>query len=57
MGSPLGNILAGSLVAVIGAVLLLVPSIGGVATWKVVLGVLGLALFIAAGRDRSARRE
>lgn len=42
----------GILVAVVAAALALKPTIGGISTWKVVLGVLGLALFVMAGFDR-----
>jgi hypothetical protein len=41
---------AGFLVAVIIAVTIGVPRIGGVTTWKVVLGVVGLVIFVRAGR-------
>lgn len=30
------------------------PAIGGVATWKIVLGVVGIALFIAGSRTGSS---
>lgn len=33
------------------------PEIAGVATWKIVLGVVGLALFIAGSRRDSAPRN
>ena len=39
-------------VAAVMATLLAVPEIGGVATWKWVLGLIGLALFVAGGRRR-----
>jgi hypothetical protein len=42
----------GILVAVAAVVLAVTPTIGGIATWKVVLGVIGLALFVIAGFDR-----
>ena len=38
-------LLAGAAVA-----LAVVPTIGGISTWKVVLGVIGLALFVMAGK-------
>jgi hypothetical protein len=41
-------------IAVVIAVTLAVPSIAGIATWKWVLGVLGLALIVLAGRGKSA---
>jgi hypothetical protein len=42
----------GILVAVAAAVLAAVPTIAGISTWKVLLGVVGLALFIIAGRGK-----
>ncbi len=43
---------AGLAVAVVAAALAVVPSIFGVATWKWVLGVIGLVIFVSAGRRR-----
>jgi hypothetical protein len=43
---------AGILVAVAAVILAVVPTIGGISTWKIVLGVIGLALFVIAGFDR-----
>jgi hypothetical protein len=40
------------LIAVAAVTLAVVPTIGGIATWKVVLGVIGVALFVIAGFDR-----
>ena len=42
----------GILVAVVAMILAVVPTIGGIDTWKIVLGVIGLALFVLAGFDR-----
>ena len=39
-------------IAAVAATLLLIPEIAGVATWKWVLGVVGLALFLAGSRKR-----
>ncbi len=39
-------------IAAVAAALLLIPEIAGVATWKWVLGVIGLALFLAGSRKR-----
>ena len=36
--------------AVVAVTLAVVPTIGGISTWKVVLGVIGLALFVLAGK-------
>ncbi len=40
------------LIAAVAAALLVIPEIAGVATWKWVLGVIGLALFRAGSRKR-----
>jgi hypothetical protein len=40
------------LVAAAAAVVLVVPTILGVETWKWALGVLGAVLFVAAGRRK-----
>jgi hypothetical protein len=39
--------------AIVIAFVLVVPRLGTVATWKVVLAAAGLAVYILAGRDRS----
>lgn len=46
------RIAAGLGLAAVAATLAAVPSILGVATWKWVLGVIGLAIFVSAGRRR-----
>ena len=38
--------------AAIAAALMVVPTILGVATWKWVLGAVGLVIFVSAGRRR-----
>lgn len=48
--SALARVSAGILVAVAAVALAVVPTIGGISTWKVVLGVIGLALFLMAGK-------
>ena len=53
MRRPLRNVLTGLATAIVIAFVLAVPSIGGVGTWKIVLGLIGLALFVAGGRPRS----
>jgi hypothetical protein len=50
---PLRNVLTGLATAIVIAFVLAVPSIGRVSTWKIVLGLLGLALFVVGGRHRS----
>ena len=46
------RVVAGLAVALVIAALVAVPSVFGVATWKWVLGAIGLALFVAGGRRR-----
>ena len=50
MASPVRNILAGSGFAVLLAVLLAAPTIGGISFWKIFLGAVGLILFMRSGR-------
>jgi hypothetical protein len=47
-----GRTVAAIVIAGVMALLLAVPEIAGVATWKWVLGAIGLALFLAGGRRR-----
>ena len=47
---PLRNVVTGLATAIVIAFVLAVPTIGRVSTWKVVLGLLGVALFVSAGR-------
>jgi hypothetical protein len=42
----------GILVAIAAVTLAVVPTIGGISTWKVILGMIGLALFVIAGFER-----
>ena len=51
VSTPLRNIVIGALVA-IAIALLLIPSLGGVATWKYVLAALGLVLWFLAEKRR-----
>jgi len=53
MTRPLRNVLTGLATAIVIAFVLAVPSIERVSTWKIVLGLLGLALFVVGGRHRS----
>jgi hypothetical protein len=50
--AALARLTLGILVALIAAMLVLQPTVAGISTWKVVLGVVGLALFVMAGFDR-----
>ena len=49
---PVIRIAAGLAFAVAAAALAAVPTILGVATWKWLLGAIGLAIFVSAGRRR-----
>jgi hypothetical protein len=51
MASPTRTLVTGAAFAIVAALVAIVPRIGRVDTWKIVLGLLGLALFISAGRD------
>ena len=44
------NILLGLAIAGVMAFMVAVPRIGTISTWKIVLGVLGIAIFLLAGR-------
>lgn len=52
MRGGMGRVILAVIVAAAAAVLLAVPEIAGVATWKWVLGAIGLALFRAGSRRR-----
>jgi hypothetical protein len=52
MASAPARMSVGILVALVAAAVALQPTIGGISTWKVVLGMIGLALFVVAGFDR-----
>ena len=52
MFPALARLSLGILGALVAAILVLKPTIAGISTWKVVLGVVGLALFVMAGFDR-----
>jgi hypothetical protein len=45
------TLITGAAVACVAALAAIVPRIGGIDTWKIVLGLAGLALFIGAGRE------
>ena len=46
------RIAAALVLAAIATILMVVPTILGVATWKWVMGAVGLAIFVSAGRRR-----
>jgi hypothetical protein len=47
-----GNLLGGLAVAVLLSAPFIVPSLAGIATWKVIMGVAGLWIFVRAGMSR-----
>ena len=49
--TPLRNIVVGAVVATAIA-LMLIPSLGGISTWKYVLAAIGLALWFLAEKKR-----
>jgi hypothetical protein len=49
----LRNVVTGLMTAIVIAFVLAVPTIGRVSTWKVVAGLLGVAVFVSAGRHRA----
>jgi hypothetical protein len=52
MHSPARTLFTGAAIAIVLALVAIVPRIGRVDTWKIVLGLLGVTLFISAGRER-----
>jgi hypothetical protein len=52
MRPAMARMSVGILLAVVAVVLAVAPTIGGIATWKIVLGVIGVALFVMAGFER-----
>lgn len=48
------NLAGGLVVAVLLTVPFVVPRIAGIDTWKIVLGLAGLALFVSGGMTKSA---
>ncbi len=53
MASPVRNILAGIGFAVLLAVLLATPTIGGISSWKILLAAVGLILFMLSNGRRA----
>jgi hypothetical protein len=48
----IGNLLGGLVVAILLAAPFVVPSIAGIATWKIIMGAIGLVIFVRAGLGR-----
>ena len=44
------NLALGAAASVLMALVMIVPSIFGISTWKIVLGALGLGLIVLSGR-------
>jgi len=49
----IGNLLGGLVVAVLLVVPFAVPRIAGIDTWKVILGIAGLMVFVRGGMGRT----
>jgi hypothetical protein len=49
---PARNLAAGLAVAVLLSAPFIVPFVAGIATWKIILGVAGLWIFVRAGMGR-----
>jgi len=47
-----GNLLVGLAVALLLAAPFIVPYVGGIATWKIIMGMAGLWIFVRAGMAR-----
>jgi hypothetical protein len=47
-----GNLLGGLALAVLLSAPFIVPSIAGIATWKIIMGMAGLWIFVRAGMSR-----
>jgi hypothetical protein len=48
------RLIAGAFIAAaLLAFMAIVPAVGGIATWKIVLGLIGLVLFVMGGRGPS----
>jgi hypothetical protein len=48
------NLVGGLVVALVLAAPFVVPAVAGISTWKILLGVMGLWVFVGAGLSRSA---
>ena len=46
------NLAAGLAVAVLLATPFIVPAVAGIATWKIILGIAGLWIFVRAGMTK-----
>jgi hypothetical protein len=55
MTTPIGNLVGGAAAAAILAIVMFIPTIAGVSTWKWMLGLVGLLLWFLAERAESPR--
>jgi len=55
MSTPIGNLVGGAAAAAILAIVMLIPTIAGVSTWKWMLGFVGLLLWFLAEWAESPR--
>jgi hypothetical protein len=53
----MGNIFWGLAIAAALAATVIVPKLGNVSTWKIVLAVVGVLLFVAAGSKPSKTKD
>jgi hypothetical protein len=54
MTTPVRNLVGGTAVAAVLAIVMYTPTIAGVSTWKWLLGLAGLSLWLGAGPPRAA---
>ena len=47
---PVRTLAAGLAFATVMAFIMAVPTVGALSTWKIVLGVVGIVIFVRAGR-------
>jgi hypothetical protein len=52
MSSPLHNIVLGAVAATAIALMLIVPNIGGISTWKYLLAAIGLVFWFLSAKPR-----
>ena len=55
MNLPVRRTIIGALTAIALAFAMAVPTVRGISTWKYLLGAIGLALFLLAGRNPSPK--
>ena len=50
------NVLLGAGTSIVLAFVVIVPSVFGISTWKIALGVLGFVLIVLSGRNNTTRK-